>query len=161
MSTNATIARPADPSGPDAAYGWSVGVYVHYDGYPTGVGAAIFDALAAHDGDVEATRRFLIDDETHGWSSLAGADFSLPPTWSEGHVSPSPPQSYRFRRGEVAQPHLLAKDGPIGTWLYVLHDDHLEVVAIHGSVRASILWSASPADVADALSNAERALHDS
>lgn len=70
MGTRSVIARP-DGTG-------FKGVYHHWDGYPSGVGATLFLARRAFfDGDTEAMLRFLIDEHPAGWSSINGADLRL------------------------------------------------------------------------------------
>jgi hypothetical protein len=70
MSTRSCIARPSD----DHLF---EGVYVHFDGYPSGVGAAVHSA-ARFFGTPELAAQFLIDDHPAGWSSIASADLALP-----------------------------------------------------------------------------------
>lgn len=68
MGTRSVVAEPQGD-------GWH-GRYVHWDGYPSGVGRTVF-ALAESMGP-ETAREFLLREHT-GWSSLAGADFSIAP----------------------------------------------------------------------------------
>lgn len=71
MATRSVIARPG-------SYGWE-GRYHHYDGHPHRLGNTLLDTVRGHfAGDVQAAVKFLIDDHPAGWSSINGADFSLP-----------------------------------------------------------------------------------
>jgi hypothetical protein len=70
MGTRSVIARPSDEH-------LFEGVYVHWDGYPSGVGAAVH-AAARFFGSPELAAQWLIDDHPAGWSSLASCDLSLP-----------------------------------------------------------------------------------
>lgn len=79
MGTRGFIGRPnlgldGDP----------VGVYHHWDSYPTALGATLFAAIRGHfEGDIEAALRFLIDDHPAGWSTINGADLSQPSGFEE------------------------------------------------------------------------------
>lgn len=72
MSTRSLIALPIEDG--DAA----VGVYHHYDGYPTGLGMALVAARKAHH-NYRSLVRTLIFDHPAGWSTIVGADWSLEP----------------------------------------------------------------------------------
>ena len=71
MSTRACIARP---------YGEGFrGVYHHWDGYPSGLGASLYRLRwLRYGGDTEAMAAELIDAHPAGWSTINGADWSLP-----------------------------------------------------------------------------------
>jgi hypothetical protein len=67
-------ARPLD--------GWE-GRYCHYD-YPAHQGRVLHEAVTgSFAGDVEAARRYLIDEHPAGWSYLGG-DFTKPAGFVEG-----------------------------------------------------------------------------
>lgn len=67
------------------------GRYVHWDGYPSGVGASLFEAYRTRfEGDHEAMTLYLIDEEPVGWSVLAGIDWTLPKGWHDSHGPESP-----------------------------------------------------------------------
>lgn len=68
MSTRSCIARPIGDE-------WE-GRYHHSDGYPTGLGADLWQ-LVQRNG-VEWARRVLIDEHA-GWSCILGADWSKAP----------------------------------------------------------------------------------
>jgi len=55
------------------------GKYCHYDGYPTGVGISILEAID-HFGLKKAIS-VLTKEHKSGWSSMAGCDWSLEPTF--------------------------------------------------------------------------------
>ena len=63
MATRACIAMPKGKS-------W-VGVYSHWDGYPTGLGDVLWNLLAhRYQFDAQRARKELILDNPEGWSSL-------------------------------------------------------------------------------------------
>lgn len=80
MSTRAVIARPAPtPDNPDAF----VGVYHHFDGYPTGLGATLYYLYRGHFArDGHAMLRTLLDEHPAGWSTIYG-DFAVKPGYIE------------------------------------------------------------------------------
>ena len=69
MSTRSCIARPIGDE-------WE-GRYHHSDGYPTGLGDELWHLVQAW--GVEMARTRLIDEHPAGWSSILGADWSMPP----------------------------------------------------------------------------------
>jgi len=70
MSTRAVIGR-------EAGEGKFKGVYHHWDGYPSGLGATLLELRNGHfKSNTEAMLRFLIDDHPAGWSTINGADFN-------------------------------------------------------------------------------------
>lgn len=77
MSTRSFIGRPG------LEFESPFGRYHHSDGYPSGVGATLYQAIRDHfKGDIEAALRYLINDHPAGWSCLVGADFTLKPGFS-------------------------------------------------------------------------------
>jgi hypothetical protein len=79
MSTPAAIARWTNRG----SHEWA-GRYHHWDGYPSALGATLFD-LVRHKtlGDLATTLRVLIDDHPAGWSTINGADWGRRPGFSE------------------------------------------------------------------------------
>lgn len=74
MSTRWAIMRLTNSSPLDA-----VGVYGHWDGYPSGVGCALWHALRDRfNGNAAEAMRFFIDQHPAGWSSICNVDWSLP-----------------------------------------------------------------------------------
>jgi len=74
MATRAIIARQRGD-------GWE-GRYHHWDGYPPGLGAALYDLYNGHfQRDIGRMLAVLIDDHPAGWSSIIDADWSQPPAW--------------------------------------------------------------------------------
>lgn len=72
MSTRSVIAR-ATSSG-------FTGVYHHWDGYPSGLGATLFELFNGHfKRDLSKMLGYLIDQHPAGWSTINGADFDLEP----------------------------------------------------------------------------------
>jgi hypothetical protein len=78
MGTRGCIAKPEGD-------GWR-GRYHHWDSYPTGLGLTL---LAVHadtfHGDTDAMIAYLIDEEPVGWSTINGAEWSLPKGWHDSH----------------------------------------------------------------------------
>lgn len=74
MSTRAVIARKTDTG--------FTGVYHHWDGYPSGLGATLFELRQEQfQGDTAAMLKVLIDEHPAGWSTINGADWSKPIGW--------------------------------------------------------------------------------
>lgn len=66
MSTRSSIALP-EPGG------WR-GVFHHWDGYPTGLGATLLDLYdSRYDGEFDAMARELVLDSPAGWSTINGS----------------------------------------------------------------------------------------
>jgi hypothetical protein len=77
MSTRSCIARL---TGPNAFKG----VYHHWDGYPTALGATLWEVYHGHfERDLEKMLSFLIDEHPAGWSTINNADFTLPAGYEE------------------------------------------------------------------------------
>lgn len=77
MSTRASIARRTGPT-------TFKGVYHHWDGYPTALGATLWKLYHAHfERDLEAMLTFLIEKHPAGWSTINNADFKLPAGYQE------------------------------------------------------------------------------
>lgn len=79
MSTRAVIARLNGVNG-------FAGRYHHWDGYPMGLGATLWE-LSQTDGpfggDIERMLHVLIDEHPGGWSTINGADWSQEPGYTE------------------------------------------------------------------------------
>lgn len=72
MSTRSVIARKTET-------GFS-GRYHHWDGYPEGLGATLFQLRNGHfKKDTKAMLKTLIDDHPAGWSTIVNADFGIEP----------------------------------------------------------------------------------
>lgn len=83
MSTRSVIAEPHGDG--------FRGRYHHFDGYPSGVGAQLWELYHGHfTDDGEAMRQYLITDEPQGWSNIIGADFSLPKGWHDANDRDEP-----------------------------------------------------------------------
>jgi hypothetical protein len=93
MSTRSVIARPI--AGAELRF---AGRYCHSDGYPSGVGKTLFEAVNGYfNGDIGAMLTLLLDDHPAGWSSLMNADFSLKP----GFTSYDVPKKYKKPDGST------------------------------------------------------------
>lgn len=80
MSTRAAIARPTNEGEGAITF---AGRYHHFDGYPSGLGAVLFDLYHGHfDRDLDKMLTVLIDDHPGGWSTVWG-DFSMEPGYRE------------------------------------------------------------------------------
>lgn len=81
MSTRGAIARAAGDS--------FVGVYHHWDSYPQGLGASLWELYHGHfERDLERMLRVLIDEHPAGWSTIGGADWTQPAGWRERYSAP-------------------------------------------------------------------------
>ena len=79
MSTRASIARLTQVS----PVKWA-GRYHHWDGYPSGLGATLWELYHGHFNlDLDAMLKVLIDDHPAGWSSLHAADLDQQPGFAE------------------------------------------------------------------------------
>ena len=79
MSTRSVIARPT-------AAGFQ-GRYVHWDGYPSGVGQQIYGLFQGHFAkDFGRLQQVLLDEHPAGWSSLSG-DWAKAPGFAEDRGS--------------------------------------------------------------------------
>jgi hypothetical protein len=77
MSTRACIARKTGPT-------TFQGVYHHWDGYPTALGATLWKLYRGHfKRDLEGMLTFLIEKHPAGWSTINNADFALPAGFQE------------------------------------------------------------------------------
>ncbi len=77
MSTRSCIAR-------STGEGTFKGVYHHWDGYPTGLGATLFRVYRKHfNRDLDAMLTFLIEMHPAGWSTINNANFKLPAGYRE------------------------------------------------------------------------------
>lgn len=142
MSTNSVIAMSVD--GPPA------GRYVHWDGYPTGVGLALH-AIVARDG-LQLAARTLLSDWT-GWSTLTG-DSDVPDDREPLRFTPVPGYGLAYTRAEQPDEWIpLAEAERCGAeWAYVLAPDHLDVYRVDVGppvMVGQVAW-ASPADEARA-----------
>ena len=94
MSTRAAIARLTCVSPVHFA-----GRYHHWDGYPSGLGATLWELYHGHfNRDLDMMLKVLLDDHPAGWSSLHAADFAQEPGFVEpvksGSESGDQPQCY-------------------------------------------------------------------
>lgn len=124
MSTRSVIARP-----------WGDGFegrYHHYDGYPSGVGAQLWELYhGRYAGDVGAMVAELIEAHPAGWSTINGADWSLEP----GFVD------------RLNGPCAVCGLGPDGHYRqYLPHDDPRRAVPAGGSY---LFADHAPVDIPD------------
>lgn len=137
MSTRSVIAVPDGES-------WK-GRYVHWDGYPTGVGAQVLE-IVQRDGVVKA--REVLTTEHYGWSVVSsdctdevGPSDSDPNRWV-----PVPGYGVAYVNG-TEQPDEWIEFGENKSWCewaYVLHDDFLAVYEAVDSAwqhRVNIRWT--------------------
>lgn len=78
MSTHAMIARKTTDG--------FTGRYHHSDGYPSGLGKALWYllALATQDDELERIVKTLVDEHPAGWSNILGVDWSRTPGFGPG-----------------------------------------------------------------------------
>lgn len=109
MSTRSVIAR--------ATAGGFTGVYHHWDGYPSGLGATLFELFNGHfKRNLPNMLKYLIDDHPAGWSTINGADFNLAPGYGS-----SGPQCY-CHGGRSEEPQKCTERNSQGCgceWAYV------------------------------------------
>lgn len=130
MSTHACVAKP-DGEAID-------GRYVHFDGYPSGLGVTLIEGLERFDGDLVAMTTKLIDNERVGWSVLAGIDLTEEPTWRDYSEEPSnSPLSYSAR-GETNELIITSVQHAADCgcdWLYVLRPEGIAVYNLERKER--------------------------
>jgi len=91
MSTRSFIARQTSTKKGDGFKGR----YHHNDGYPSGVGATLFELYNGHfKRDIKAMLKFLIDDHPAGWSSINNTDFNSPAGFNENGFRTNGPHCY-------------------------------------------------------------------
>lgn len=125
MSTRATIARATNLGG---LIGWE-GRYHHSDGYPEGLGAALFELWNGHfEKNTEAMMKFLLEDHQGGWSNIIGTDFNKP----AGYGSPDGPRCYchgERSEGPYEMNRFPERPSQVGgdDYLYVLGKDKMVI----------------------------------
>jgi hypothetical protein len=83
------------------------GRYHHFDSYPTGLGVALQYCLRHFNGDIEKMLEYLIDQHPAGWSTIVGADFTLPAgfrTFMDWQDLARPHQPLCYCHGERNEP---------------------------------------------------------
>lgn len=137
MGTRSCVAKPNGEA--------IEGRYVHWDGYPSGVGVTLVTAKdTAFGGDLAAMHKKLIDDERIGWSVLAGRDLSLPPAWEEVGEKSANPLSYTVR-GEKDDDEILIDSVQAAkhsgcAWLYILTEAGVIVISLYHEGRHVVAW---------------------
>lgn len=123
MGTRSVIATP----GPDG--GWK-GRYVHWDGYPAGVGDAL-RAIIARDG-VEKALKVLTEDH-YGWSSVDGRGGELSPGMRDGRfvVVEGYGVAYTTEQGQSSPDEWVTDDTFADSWC-----EYVYVVLPDGRVTA-------------------------
>jgi hypothetical protein len=124
MGTRSVIAIP------DAEHGWK-GRYVHWDGYPTGVGEAL-RRIVQRDGYTTAVR--ALTEEHYGWSTLEpdkDPDEPLSPGYSDGRfaIVGGYGTAYTTAQGQSSADDWVTADGDDwGTeWAYLLGEGGMAV----------------------------------
>jgi len=128
MSTNACIAKRT-------ANGWQ-GVIHHFDGYPSGLGKAIWNCVKHFNGNWARATEYLIDDHPAGWSSICEADFSKEPGFVEhgSHASNSPKCYCHGDRHD--EPDMIYEGELEDTscrWLYIIDQGVLEIYKVENA----------------------------
>ena len=81
MSTRGAIVRLKNGEGTQ----WA-GVYHHWDSYPSGLGATLWDLYHGHfQKDLKGMLEVLIDEHPAGWSTIVNADWSFDPGFRRTH----------------------------------------------------------------------------
>lgn len=136
MSTRAVIARQTDPDNPGR---WE-GRYHHWDGYPSGLGRALWHAYHFHfHQNLSGMLTYLLDqtDARCGWSTIVDRNLALEPVSPEEDMAGNldelygfPPVSYARRGTEPAW--LIDQDAE--TWCefaYVFNADDRTMTIYH------------------------------
>jgi hypothetical protein len=113
MATRAIIARQRGD-------GWE-GRYHYSDGYPSGLGPALYDLYHGHfERDLDRLLHVLIDAHPAGWLSIIAADWTRAPGWYPAHPRVGPLRCYCH--GDRREPcDLRTSDAPdYEEFLYVL-----------------------------------------
>lgn len=112
------------------------GVYHHFDSYPRGLGATLWNAYhQVFKGDLIAMMKLLIEDHPAGWSNINRCDLTLPPIWDDSpeRYASHAPQSYTVR-GE--EPSIITQVSDYGwlEWAYLFNPvvPHMDVFSIDG-----------------------------
>jgi hypothetical protein len=144
VAIHSVIARPMP-------VGWE-GRYCHHRGNPAHLGRVLFGAVTGHfAGDVDAARRYFIDDHPAGWSYLGG-DFTKPAGFARGIDRFADRRNQCYCHGDRHDPAAPVITEPqaagFAHYGYVLGDDRLVVLAYRDSGRlepgAEVPWSARP-----------------
>lgn len=122
MGTRSVIAIP------EGKTGWR-GRYCHWDGYPSGVGAAL-RSIVLRDGMETAIRTLIIDH--YGWSSVnAHAEQTLDSATDDGRFVPVPGYGIAYTtKDNQSSPddwHTRADKRSWCEWAYVLRTDRIDV----------------------------------
>jgi len=116
MSTRAVIARIKGDG--------FEGRYHHYDGYPSGLGATLYEL--AHNrmlGELPAMLKTLLDDHPAGWSTINGADWTEPPGFQENGFTTEGPECFcHGGRSEEAQT-ITHEDDAGMEWAYIFDEE--------------------------------------
>lgn len=65
------------------------GVYHHWDSYPTGLGATLWDLYHnRHNKNLKSMMKELIDEHPAGWSTINDVDWSIKPGYTEDKDTP-------------------------------------------------------------------------
>lgn len=123
MGTSSVIATPA------GSLGWK-GRYVHWDGYPTGVGESL-RRIINRDGVLEAVRRLTQD--RYGWSNIDPEEAGpVPDYMQDGRFATEVGYgtAYTTAAGQSTEDEWVTRDGDDwGTeWAYVVQEGAIEVL---------------------------------
>ena len=128
MSTRSVIARTVNPDEKEQI--WFEGRYHHWDGYPSGLGAMLWELYHGHfNRDIKAMMKVLIDDHPAGWSTICNKDFNFEPGYVE-YDSENPDDDTRpvcFCHGSRSEDsHLHTNETASGSgceYAYVIDED--------------------------------------
>jgi hypothetical protein len=116
MSTRSCIARIAGE-------GKFLGVYHHWDGYPSALGATLCELYNGYfHKDLPTMLKQIIDAHPAGYSTINGADFNLPAGYGRSEPPHGPVCFCHGERSEEAQP--ITQDDDAGMeWAYVFDEE--------------------------------------
>ena len=118
MGTRATIAKQTEKN----AY---IGRYIHFDGYPSGVGKGIINALE-HFGLTKG-KEVLLDEHPAGWSNIASCDWTQEIGYVESIDAPNRDRPMCYCHGDRNEEEWLidsadSENDGWAEWVYVFND---------------------------------------
>ena len=135
MGTRAVIAR-------STGFGTYKGVYHHWDGYPSGLGAELFRLATSkkYKGKLEKLTEYVLDKHSAGWSSLMPLSETKKP---ECFCHP------KRRRAADKTPNWFTEENIIGSdieYVYVIDEvnNFMHVIDVHGEMATNVVKFDAP-----------------
>lgn len=137
MGTRAAIARPDNAH--EAAFR---GVYHHWDGYPSGLGATLWARWRDTFGsDTDRMMAFPVDAHPAGWITINGADMTAEPGFEENGFHRAGPNCY-CHGGRHEDAWVVTQDDAAGSgveWVYVLDGPIMHVLSSRTASGAKMI----------------------